>query len=715
MKYNVIRSVFAVLLFVLPYSSLKAETSFGYFPAYTGDYIAFDQNGYLWSGETNLIRKYELNKVFEVTGYNASYDLFDGHVTSICPVSDGSVWFGTSIGIYRYVNDTWSKISGQPYKINKDFSLDLGVWEIKEGPDGRMWVGTSAGIGVYDGSSWETIIPPIKNYPDFIPTIGSISFGLDGSVWIITNAEGIYHYINETWEVFTEGDGLYSQFLEKVFTAPDGTIWCTSKTSVSYFKNNTWYGLKEELSTKYPYTTSFAFDEKGNTWIAAKGSIDVFDGQTIINTYSADNLLSNAPLRVFNGPDDEIWIQTVKWNGPKLPYLLIYDPTDPPPVLTGPEDESYFAEGSDITITWEPSPGADSYEILISEYGVFYMPETYQTDETSFTFTAPAGYTYTSPLRWSVRAIRGDKKSHMSIPRKISTSLDPTALSAPANMEFIEPGSNLSFTWYAVPHATAYEIEFADNADFIDSRTYTVSGPSYSQYIDTMITKDYPMHWRVRSLNGDARSPWSEVRKFYTLEERSWIPLSQQIRIWDSDYHNGYIWYCTNRGVMRYDTHSGSFDTWGKDYGITGNTLSSVAIGGDGIVRIGSTTGLYRFENEALTYENDIFRGEHIIDIAVNNDGGVCAVGDSTLYILNGNEWNFYTLPETEKPTSLSFAHNGEIWVGINGLIYSFKEGNWNLITSRPNLSFSSIERADGGIMWAGSSITSTVLKYEND
>lgn len=98
----------------------------------------------------------------------------------------------------------------------------------------------------------------------------------------------------------------------------------------------------------------------------------------------------------------------------------------------------------------------------------------------------------------------------------------PVVLQAPANMAFNAHGTDLTYSWTAVPDAEAYEIQESFNNGLSWTPRPLINGPSpaNSLLVSGGLASAYPITnpvvWRVRAKINGQFTRWSAVRRFFT-------------------------------------------------------------------------------------------------------------------------------------------------------------------------------------------------------
>jgi ligand-binding sensor domain-containing protein len=163
------------------------------------------------------------------------WSYFDAPCSQTTPpleTQDGSLWVGTSSGVYRFDGSRWvgfTSVQGQPMN---------NVSRLYEGPDGTLWAtlqlgtpGLPSAVATFDGTRWNEFLP----WREILPTsISEIHVDAHGVRWFTTNS-GVYRHASGTWKAsLGSGDTLVCLYVNGITEAPSGDIWLRTCSAVRY-------------------------------------------------------------------------------------------------------------------------------------------------------------------------------------------------------------------------------------------------------------------------------------------------------------------------------------------------------------------------------------------------------------------------------------------------------------------------------------------------
>ncbi len=199
-----------------------------------------------WGGGLGWISRSNLSdKTFHHLSVAEMPDLKNAFVSVLLyDTLNNVLWIGSSKEILVY-DASAGKIS-DPFegKRREDIVGSLGGCITG---DGTLWMGTSAGLYCINLHSYGkkkldyTLYNHKLDNPDenIIERITSVCPGRDGSVWIGTNGNGFYQAVKKggacMFKAYTMADGLINNSVRGIWEDPNGRIWLTTNNGLSCF------------------------------------------------------------------------------------------------------------------------------------------------------------------------------------------------------------------------------------------------------------------------------------------------------------------------------------------------------------------------------------------------------------------------------------------------------------------------------------------------
>lgn len=164
--------------------------------------------------------------------------IMEGGSTRVLTVADGlpaktvrallldgdNLWIGTTDGLARLVGGKLEVILGP----NAAGLPDDNIGVIVKHPDGSLLLGTPEGLARYDGSQAITILEPEPLRTMFFgmttQDISDIAIDSSGTIWVTTYV-GLYYGDGKTWQRLSTVDGLPTNNLNTVHVDQLDTVW----------------------------------------------------------------------------------------------------------------------------------------------------------------------------------------------------------------------------------------------------------------------------------------------------------------------------------------------------------------------------------------------------------------------------------------------------------------------------------------------------------
>jgi ligand-binding sensor domain-containing protein len=258
-----------------------------------------DPQGDLWIGTEGFgsfcLRDGKMTRC-KMTGGNDNYD-----VTEIQQSSTGTIWFGTSRGIYRWTGKELAKLTGFKNQQAK-FCADN---------TGKIWL--------CDGSL-KQIDPPEAKPPTIANGLprSARSFYCDaqGTFWIGTD----YGTANSLIQV---KDGVTTSFHKEV--GPAGFVSVIFQDSLSDLWIGSYSGLSRFLDGKFigfqsSYRTYCVYEDwEHNLWVGSEEGLTRLTPKKFKSITTANGLSLNTVVSICQSRDGGVWIGT--WGGGVNHYL----------------------------------------------------------------------------------------------------------------------------------------------------------------------------------------------------------------------------------------------------------------------------------------------------------------------------------------------------------------------------------------------------------
>src|SRR5579883_2461467 len=139
----------------------------------------------------------------------------DSGIRAISASSDGTLWFGTNVGLVRF------KDGQEKLYTTKDGLVDNWILDLFESRDGSLWIGTRNGFGRERNGEIESFKPQEGLSQT---TVYSVYEDREGSLWVGTK-HGLNQFLDGRGVPYTVSEGLPTNDTGPVMQDRSGTIW----------------------------------------------------------------------------------------------------------------------------------------------------------------------------------------------------------------------------------------------------------------------------------------------------------------------------------------------------------------------------------------------------------------------------------------------------------------------------------------------------------
>jgi ligand-binding sensor domain-containing protein len=278
------------------------------------------------------------------TQYNLPGYVYGIHV--ITPSEDGSIWFGTSKGLFILDGENWEYYHTKNSSIPGDQINAIAI-----DATGSAWIGMANNVvASFDGTTFTKYDQSNSTLPD--SWITSIAIDQENRKWFGTSPGGVSVFDDITWLTYTkENSGLASDDVNDIMVDHEGKIWLATGNSISMFDGTNWKIYKmTNTSNDLKDSDYIAIDSKGKKWIAGAGrTLSSFDGENWTNYNSRNSPLLDSPIgKIAVDKNDRIWLAYSKVNNGATMFdgenWHVYNSTTTP----GFNGDKVFAFSSDL-------------------------------------------------------------------------------------------------------------------------------------------------------------------------------------------------------------------------------------------------------------------------------------------------------------------------------------------------------------------------------
>ncbi|MFH1131619.1 MAG: LamG-like jellyroll fold domain-containing protein [Pseudomonadota bacterium] len=113
-----------------------------------------------------------------------------------------------------------------------------------------------------------------------------------------------------TWKTYTLLDGLASNSVYAIYSAPDGTLWFATQGGVSRYDGKEFVNFTTQDGLAHNDVRAIYGTPDGILWFGTRGGVSRYDGKEFKNFTTVDGLASNYVTAIHCAPDGALWFGT---------------------------------------------------------------------------------------------------------------------------------------------------------------------------------------------------------------------------------------------------------------------------------------------------------------------------------------------------------------------------------------------------------------------
>lgn len=238
-------------------------------PSDTITVLRYDHEGNLWAGTPSGIGMYD-GKAWKI--YTTSDGLLSNEIVALAISKDDTVWCVAGTSLAHFDGASWK---------SKLIPANTGVQRLRDlaiDSSGRVWAAADSGILRFDGVAFQHYFPLTKH-----SGMNSIAIGFNDVKWCGSDSAGGWQFNDTSW---TPLDWMNAgpAPVTSIRVGRDGSVWIGSSSSegnIYRFNGNAWSHFSETDGLSGGPINDFAFDARGNVWIAAEMGTTVYNANGV--------------------------------------------------------------------------------------------------------------------------------------------------------------------------------------------------------------------------------------------------------------------------------------------------------------------------------------------------------------------------------------------------------------------------------------------------
>jgi ligand-binding sensor domain-containing protein len=285
-----------------------------------------DKVGNLWFGATSEgVYRYDGQSFVQFTTKDG---LKSNTVWCMLEDKAGNIWFGTDDGISKYDGQ---KISHVPIDLANNLSLSMNtplyddpnakkeVHSILQDKKGTIWFGTTSGIYCYNGQSFTRFLDNAMITNSGRLTLRSVQCmwqDRKGNIWFGSGPQAAEGVIRYDGNALTNYKPKNETWIRNIFEAKNSDLWLATRHHGACRYDGKTFSYE---TVKANVGSPLLEDSAGNIWfggggkendLKGDGGIWRFDGQTYTNYTTKDGLTNYSVWSIVEDKNGGIWVGT---------------------------------------------------------------------------------------------------------------------------------------------------------------------------------------------------------------------------------------------------------------------------------------------------------------------------------------------------------------------------------------------------------------------
>jgi ligand-binding sensor domain-containing protein/signal transduction histidine kinase len=224
-------------------------------------------------------------------------------VQSFLADSRGTLWVGTDQGLVALSSVRTAE------KARLELQPALGVTSVLsmfEDREHNLWIGTDAtGLHVLRQQKFRTL-PSLSGYP-----ITAITQTADGTVWLGSRGEGLFHYVDGQTRHLSTKDGLISDVILTVAADRDSCLWIGTPDGLNYLRGDKIESYTSADGLPDDFIRSLFVDHDGTLWVGTRRGLAHRQNGHFAVLSRADGLPSDLVGAMLRSSSNDLWVGTL--------------------------------------------------------------------------------------------------------------------------------------------------------------------------------------------------------------------------------------------------------------------------------------------------------------------------------------------------------------------------------------------------------------------
>ncbi|MDR3668120.1 MAG: two-component regulator propeller domain-containing protein [Ignavibacteriaceae bacterium] len=270
--------------------------------------LFLSSSGDVWLGTENGIMLIPpVHKTFSDIDIKKFYTGTDfenkmGSVFCIHESGTGVIWFGTLLGLYRYIPGKWISLN------DKTGLSETPITFIYEDPEGGFFFGTPKGLFQYSSNGWKLLNDKSGLSNNFVK---SVIKSKDGALWVGTLGGGVDRFYKGRWKIFNTHNGLADNRVYSIIQSENSALWFATANGVSKYLNNQWVTYTTANGLAGNQVMSLFQSKDSSIWFGTRSGLSRLNNDHWESFFSPNTPGRNVVQCINSSSDGSLWFGTL--------------------------------------------------------------------------------------------------------------------------------------------------------------------------------------------------------------------------------------------------------------------------------------------------------------------------------------------------------------------------------------------------------------------
>jgi signal transduction histidine kinase/ligand-binding sensor domain-containing protein len=235
--------------------------------------------------------------------WRTGHELPGTRVQSFLADSRGILWVGTDQGLVALLSGATANNARLEIQPALGATSILAMFEDREH---NLWVGSdTTGLHILRQQKFRTL-PPVSGYP-----ITAITQTADGTIWLGSKGEGLFHNVGGQTHHLSTKDGLISDVILTLAADGDGSLWIGTPDGLNHLRGEKIESYTSADGLPDDFIRSLFADRDGSLWVGTRRGLAHWQSGHFTVLSRADGLTSDLIGAMLRSSFNDFWVGTL--------------------------------------------------------------------------------------------------------------------------------------------------------------------------------------------------------------------------------------------------------------------------------------------------------------------------------------------------------------------------------------------------------------------